>query len=195
MTALSHPRAPDLGGLPWFYGLARASLWLLFVACTLGACLVAEPPTYENPQRTPPMIDLTQTFPVVTQITTLYSRDLQEFTVAVRSEDQGTNLVGFLILDYTLEGEIPLGTNELPASTFEELRGLRVPWRVQDNLRGCHQVTMLITHTDNLTYINNKTTPISKADVALAVWWVHINPDETDPEAAFGPCPKLATLQ
>lgn len=173
--------------------MACRSLLLLTQVCASGACVVAEPPSYENPERTPPMIDLTLTFPVVTQIVRLRAsdRDPQEFSVAVRSEDQGVKLTGLLYLDYSLLGEDLIGTGELPASTFDDTqRKLTISWQVPVELHGCHQVTMLVTHADNLSFIGSSVKPISQADVALAVWWVNVNPDQSNPDD-LGVCPKF----
>lgn len=188
MTRLSY-----LGGAskPVFQALrrlARTSLFSLGITPWLAGCLVAEPPSPSNPERTPPMIDFRNTFPLVTQITPVSGREYQ-FSVNVRSEDRGADVFGLLYLDYSLEGEEFLTLNNTPASTFDDTdRQLNVTWSVRADLRNCHQITMLVTHAGSFRF-GDPPEITAPADVALATWWVHINPGADD----FGVCPKPAS--
>jgi hypothetical protein len=164
------------------------------IGSLLAGCLVAEPPAPSNPERTPPMIDFRNTFPLVTQITPVTGQ--YEFSVGFRSEDRGDPVFGLLFRDYSLEGEEYLNLDfERPSTFADTTRKLSIFWRVpsRSQLSGCHQVTMVVTHSENLTDTQPRE-PISPADVALASWWVHVNPDLGRPDD-FGTCPKPAPPQ
>lgn len=172
--------------------LARTSLFSVGMGSLLAGCLVAEPPNPSNPERTPPMIDFRNTFPLVTQITSVSV--FQDFSVGFRSEDRGDKIVGILYENYSLDKERFVATTERPASTFDDTdRTITIRWDVPEDLDGCQQVTMLVTHREN---VNFSTPPevISPADVALAAWWLHANPKPERPND-FGVCPKPSAPQ
>lgn len=151
---------------------------------------MAEPPTYKNSDRTPPFINLRETLPYVTRITVLHSNERADFIASVRSEDQGMSLQGILFLDYSFSDQQVIGLGEIQGSTFDEdSRRLLIPWvSIPDNLKGCHQVTMLVTHKDNVHFPQGQVIITSSKDVAIVTWWVNINPSDTDPEN-LGVCP------
>jgi hypothetical protein len=194
MTELSYPGGVQIRAFQRARALARTSLFSVGMGSLLAGCLVAEPPNPSNPERTPPMIDFRNTFPLVTQITTVRGLASQEFSVGVRSEDRGDPLFGLLFRNYSLEGEEYLKLNRVPASTFDDTdRKLTLQWTVREELRGCHQITMVVTHLGNIDF-RDPPEPISPADVALATWWLHVNPDPERPED-LGVCPKSLSPQ
>jgi hypothetical protein len=151
--------------------------------------LVADPPTYQNSNRTPPFINLRETLPYVTRITVLHSKEKTDFTASVRSEDQGMSVQGILFLDYSFAGQRVISNGEIPGSTFDEdSRSLVAPWTPTESDKGCHQVTMLVTHRDNVHYPQGQVVITSSKDVAIVTWWVNVNPSDTDPEN-LGVCP------
>jgi hypothetical protein len=183
-----------MGAFQRTWALARTSLFSVGMSSLLTGCLVAEPPNPSNPERTPPMIDFRNTFPLVTQITSVSG--FQDFSVGFRSEDRGDKIVGILYRNFTLDGEKFEATTERPASTFDDTdRTITIRWNVPrpEDLAGCQQVTMLVTHREN---VNFSTPPevISPADVALAAWWLHVNPNPERPND-FGVCPKPSATQ
>ncbi|HMJ10775.1 MAG TPA: hypothetical protein VK524_05175 [Polyangiaceae bacterium] len=195
VTPLSYRRPFGNAAFQRCARLAWRSLFTLQIGSLLAGCLVAEPPTPNNPERTPPMIDFRNTFPLVTQITTVRAFTVQNFSVGVRSEDRGDSVVGLLFLNYSLEGEQYLNVNDLRASTFDDTdRKLTALWSVPENLKGCNQITMVVTHFGNLAFSNGVPDPRSPADVALATWWLHVNP-ETDAPDDLGVCPKSSSPQ
>jgi hypothetical protein len=189
VTAMSHSGRTVLGGSRQISRLARTSLLALLTSCALSACVVAEPPTYKNSDRTPPFINLRETLPLVTRITLMHSKEETKFNASVRSEDQGTSLMGILFLDYSFAGQRELNFGEIPGSTFDDLRRiLLVPWTPTESDKGCHQVTMLVTHKDNVSFPEGRVVTESSEDLAIVTWWVNVNPNDTDPEN-LGVCP------
>ena len=190
MTRMSHPTAP-VGNSKPFWRLAWLSLLLLPALCSVSGCIVADPPSHER-AGTPPMLDLNLALPLVTQITTVRSPDDLDFSVAVRSEDRGDGLAGLLFRDYQFEDDAYLGADfrTLP-STFDDLRRrVTVTWRrIPESLKGCHQVTLIVTHKSNVASNNDgELTPVSRDDTALVAWWINVNPDEAHPEDLLN-CP------
>lgn len=145
--------------------VARASLCLWFaVACP--ACLVTSSPTFEEPERTPPFLLGPSARPDlrVVKVVDMAEFDPVEFSATVRSEDNGTDVQGRLVLDY---GVKPLGGPpgvpyrqalsdpvQADASTLDDgSRTLTASWFTGSNKTtvGCHNVTLFATHEINFT--------------------------------------------
>ncbi len=191
VTRLSYPSSPWRPAFRRLHGLAWRSLISVGIGSLLAGCLVAEPPSPSNPEQTPPMIN--NTFPLVTQITPVTGTSY-EFSVGFRSEDRGDPVFGLLYRNSSLEGEEFLSLDfERPSTFADTTRRLAISYKVPSRaeLSGCQQVTMVVTHSQNLTD-DQPREPISRADVALASWWVHVNPDPDRPDD-FGTCPKPLT--
>lgn len=198
MTRLSYPGAPARAVLQRLGVLARRSLFSVGIGSLLAGCLVAEPPSPSNPERSLPMIDFRNTVPLVTQITSVRGPTPQAFSVGVRSEDRGDAVYGLLYRNYSLEGEEYLTFDFVPASTFADAdRTLIVQWNVPERviLSGCQQITMVVTHESNVERLpSGERGPRSPTQVALATWWLHVNPDPDRPDD-LGVCPRSLSPQ
>jgi hypothetical protein len=167
--------------------LAVLRIWPLSIALVLTpACLVADPPQYEEPGRTPPFLDLAAAKPfpgeiiLVDTTDNLDGTDFVNISIPVRSEDRGDRLFAALHVDYTFPSIVRPQHNELPPSTFEDLtRSITFRWDVPRALKGCHQLTVLVSHASTFSFTESR--PKDPKDTAMATWWVNIDPDPTDP--------------
>jgi hypothetical protein len=150
-------------------------------------CIVAEPAPYEPPPRTPPVLDLWHTIPLVgTTIAVDLINDAEaddptslSFTVPVRSEDHGEWLHYVLYLDYQLPGETKLGIDSrVPASTFDdEQRVISFTWRVERIEPGCHQLSLVVVHDSSWNDSTDRPDSVlAVGDIGLATWWINVNP-------------------
>jgi len=168
----------------------------------LPSCVIAGPPDYQDPGQTPPVLDLTKAsfsvFSVLTATTGVSGTPATQFTftVPVRSQDVGDDgLIALLYLDYGGSDAVrqpPLWT--AGASTFDDTsRIVRLPWSAANQTKGCHTLTMMVTHASNVDFQTGE--PVVSIDppddVAYATWWVDIDDDSTgqDPNPMSG-CPK-----
>lgn len=172
----------------------------------LASCIVADPPQYEAPKKTAPLLDLTRAQPLVTEVIV---RDLNDnndtndeidFSVPVRSEDVGEDVWFALHVDYTfvpLEDSFAVGTsNFVPASTFDDAsRSLTINWsprRVDD---GCHALTLLVAHAGSWNFVQNRPDIIRAAgDSAMVTWWLNLNPPPDDPYT-LQDCPNRSEVE
>jgi hypothetical protein len=149
------------------------------MSCVTPGCVVSDPPEYGVARQTPPFLDLGQAEPQVFVLREVPSGDQQTFKVGVRSEDAGDELLAQLYLDYLISEPPPLlNFVRVPPSTFDDTsRKIEIPFLVP-NRPGCHQVSMVVTHSSNLGPTNK---PIVPSDVGIATWWVSIDEDDQDP--------------
>lgn len=149
---------------------------------SLPACLVTSSPSFDEPERTPPflldpsarpdprqvlVVDVAQGAPV-------------EFSAAVRSEDNGIDVQGRLVLDYgfRVPGGPPTATYQalgdpviVGASTLDDTsRTLSAVWFTGSNKPtvGCHNVTLFATHGIDFT----TGCPFDPADFDYISWTV-----------------------
>lgn len=155
-----------------------------------GACVLSEPPDYGIARQSPPFFwNLLKADPSIWVVKPYSSNGPpQNVSVPVRSEDAGDPLVGIMFLDYKKldsdGGEIPnqIGSGYLPAGTFDETdRVMKAFWVVPPK-KGCHTVTLVVTHSKNL----DGNVPINDADTAIISWPVDIDDDGT---SLVGDCP------
>jgi hypothetical protein len=134
---------------------------------------------------------LNQAEPPITEIFRGVSGVEINFNVPVRSEDLGDRLVATLVLDFRLEGERRLTSGFGDFGTFfsDRQRSIGVVWKTGEVI-GCHQVTLIVTHSDNADALGQ---PIDTSDQALATWWVALRRPE-DPENQLLDCPRPAPL-
>jgi len=169
VTALSHPGPTISLVLPGFCRLARRSLGVGLTMLVSSGCIVAEPPTLDGPQKTPPFLILSQAVPPTTALNKVRSEEEIALSVPVRAEDSGDQLVGTLFVDFGSSRERQDRTALLAPSTFDEEREMSITWLVPTGLT-CRQVTLVVTHFSNL----DGGRPIDTSDVALATWWFEV---------------------
>jgi hypothetical protein len=172
------------------------------LGCSGTACLISDPPTYRDPEQTPPMLITALADPPTTQIVTMdLVPELQittkEFSVPVRSEDAGEPLVAALYKNYdpTQKSPDPAGkTTLIAASTFDD----KVERRASGTLSvdgtdatstGCRQVTLVVTHQ------NNFFTQQDSSDVAQVTWWVNLVNPLFPSDEGLSDCVKKVTTQ
>ncbi|MBN1612507.1 MAG: hypothetical protein JW940_38105 [Polyangiaceae bacterium] len=183
---------PDKGWL----GLARRSLALtsMVLALLAGGCIVADPPDSSDPEKTPPLLLLSQANPPVYEVKDLVKSSVPAqvpINVPVRSEDAGDKLYALLYKNWNLGGRrsdyIQASTVILAPSTFDDTgRMISTVWDYQDASRGCTQLTLMVTHASNfdlaIGYIN-------PADIAIASWFFNIDDDGTNTLSSCGAVP------
>lgn len=145
-------------------------------------CVLSNPPEYGTVKQTPPFLQLDGADPSIYFVSKI-DPGAQSISIQVRSEDAGEELTARLYLDYDPsslgpDGGLPVlnevGSRRLPPSTLDTIRTISVQWTAQT--AGCHQVTMVVTHTPNLDFDTNQ--PIDTTDVAYATWWFNVD-DQT----------------
>lgn len=219
MTSLSGPRSAHLthgagsGRISAKTLMARASLFV-GIAMLPSACLVISPPQVEDPERTPPFLleetanpDARETWKIDLDSASL---SFVEFSVNVRSEDDGLPVQGRLLLDYGVqasdgrpfEAEVS-EDSDVPASTLQDtLRTLTARWYVKSyNYDGCHTVTLMASHE-----FTDDQCPVDPADSDAVTWLVYLCRDSgsvpccdpvSDPDCPLPgyECPKLTGAQ
>jgi hypothetical protein len=163
-------------------------------------CIVADPPQYEDPKRSPPILDLERAVPLISSIIIvdrsdkIASHDV-EVSVPIRSDDQGEALVAALHHDYFTD---PTGNTDtfssvmVPPSTLDDLnRSISLTWSVEDAFpAGCHQLALVVFHQSSWDFPHFRPKPGTLWDTAFATWWMNIDPDpNVDPDTLVG-CPK-----
>lgn len=155
-------------------------------------CVLSDPPEYGTVKQTPPFLQLDGATPSIYFVKTLDANASQppSITAQVRSEDAGDELTAVLFFDYApgnLQNKGTLaGIQTIAPSTIDNLRSFTVFWNIPPNTSGCHQVSMVLTHTNNLDPLKQ---PIDTSDVAYATWWYDITDDTVEP----APPPALAS--
>jgi hypothetical protein len=170
------------------------------LASACNACLVADPPQYDEPQRTPPFLDLVAAIPSPNRVIVRHRNinPLINFDVPVRSEDNGDPLVYALHRNYTFEtASIALAWNEFPPGAFDEAgRSIQFPWTIKEEVGdGCHQLTLLVAHRSNWNLNQYRPDAIRGiGDTAMATWWLNVDPRADDPNSLFD-CPNASEIQ
>ncbi len=167
LSCLGPQRSRSLGR---FRALARLSLHAGLMA---SGCVLSDPPTYGTVKQTPPYLDFDSAIPSTYGVTDIDTSDTGQITIDVRSEDAGEELTAQLFFDYDPSKPPPgtIQTRRLPANTIDQSRTISMTWQPQT--AGCHQVTMVVTHTPNLNFATNQ--PIDTSDTAYATWWFNID--------------------
>ena len=169
------------------------------LAAACNACLVADPPQYDEPERTPPFLDLVAAIPSPNRVI-VRDRNVSSvvnFDVPVRSEDNGDPLSYALHRNYSFETARVLYQNEFPAGAFEDLgRSIQFPWTIKGEIEdGCHQLTLLVAHSSNWNLAESRPDVIKgKDDTAMATWWLNMNPRSDAPDSLID-CPNASEIQ
>jgi len=157
------------------FGLALGS------SLSTTGCLVADAPTYGPPQKRPPVIDSQNVEPSPYEVVVFPPRSpAKTFTVPVRSEDAGEDLVGTLVVDWRLPSQEQVADQAIPASTFDKTdRKYQVSWRPDQSIQtGCgHTLTALIMHEENFDDGPDLPKPDAEDwDIASVTWQLNVEP-------------------
>jgi hypothetical protein len=169
-------------------------LGALAAALLAEGCIIAEPPEFDEPQRTPPVLDLAHATPAITNIQVLEAdrgpNHALTFHVPVRSEDLGQELAYRLLLNYGASNEYLEAADSVPPSTFNDTsRIIAFSWLTQRAPVGCQQLTLFVTHSLNRDPETKQL--IDPNDVALATWWLDVE-DAEGASAPLATCPLVA---
>ena len=150
-------------------------------ALTTG-CLVADAPEYGPPQQRPPVINFEGVIPSPYDLLVIEDQALRTFTVPVRSEDAGEELVGTLVVDWQQPpSQLQVHDREIPASSFDDVsRSYQAEW-IPDITPGClHTLTALIMHKSNFDDGPDLPKPNVQWDVASVTWQLNVvsDPDQ-----------------
>jgi hypothetical protein len=140
---------------------------------SLTGCLVSDPPEYEPPEQTVPVLDAMTAQPPPTQFHSWSSGDSVSFSVQFRSEDRGERVDAVLFANYGLDDQAFLGGQELSPGTFDELRTISIDLWVPDGLYGCTQLSLVVTHESNFEPFTRRIN--RDEDVAIITWWADFN--------------------
>jgi hypothetical protein len=146
---------------------------------TLPSCLVDDPPPFPESEQTPPRLDDHKALPLLNQIIFAQSGETLRFTIPVASEDAGDGLSAILVLDYNGGSVGTLAGQAIRPSTLDDTtRTVDLSWKVPPGSRGCHRVTLRVTHSRNLDG-NHGPEVFNTADLAEAYWLADIDVDPT----------------
>jgi hypothetical protein len=161
----------------------------MLLLMSVQGCIVADPPVFEQPEKTPPVLDLAAADPPIFEVLQKAPASHVPINVPFRSEDAGVRLQAVLFLNYKTPDEAPQpGLRNLDPGTFGEERAIKMEWDVPSvTASECDQLTLQVTHFDNLDEQNE---PIDKSDVGLATWWVEIQVEGSEP-APLKDCPRI----
>ena len=161
----------------------------MILLMSVQGCIVSDPPVFEEPEKTPPFLDLAAADPPIFEVLQRGPAQPVPINVTFHSEDAGTYLQAKLFLNFQTPLEEEQGSSILFPGTFSEERTIRIAWTTPSVTKStCEQLTLQVTHVSNLDNLTNEL--IDKSDVGLAVWWVEIQVEGSDP-AALENCPRL----
>jgi hypothetical protein len=168
---------------------------------TTTGCIVAAPPEYEEPKRTPPILDLYSAKPftgAVISVDRLENPPVKvEWKVPVRSDDQGEGLFWVQYVDRTFLGEAVTSFADVPASTMDDTtRYVQGSWVPDSHFsKGCHTLSIVIAHNTSWNRVVHPPLLLDPSDAALGTWWLNLDPAPgTDPNTLVH-CPSRAEIQ
>jgi len=163
------------------------------------SCIVADPPEYQAPGQTRPVLNVYSAVPTATRalvVVTTPPKNPTKFTVQVRSEDAGEPLRAVFWLDYQIQpsldplqpGEFRLNSQTIPASTYSNTgRTVVYSWNPMTT-KGCHFLSLVVAHRDSFQLVDEDHLDPARAndDAAIVTWTVNVNPP---PDGALENCP------
>jgi hypothetical protein len=110
-----------------------------------------------------------------------------DISIPIRSEDRGEDLIAALHVDYTFPSHRFFLLYPIPASTLDDLtRSIEMSFSVGEISDGCHSITVLVSHESTFSLAEFR--PKDRHDMAMATWWMNINPSPEDPHT-LSRCP------
>jgi hypothetical protein len=123
-------------------------------------------PTYEERARIPPFVIAPSVKPDLDEVVRLATDKSLQVRVPFRSEDLGEPLTAVFALDGSFQG-----SDELGASAFDDdTRAVEFTFRPELD-PGCYQLSMVLTHGDNLA---QGLDVYDESIAAYLYWWVEL---------------------
>jgi hypothetical protein len=159
----------------------------------VASCIVADPPQYTDPLQTRPELAAYSAKPSVYQVVVIRtpSASSPSFTVPVRSEDQGEQLLVNFWRDYGTSSVKFIDSKFIAPSVYNDTsdREVSFSWNaVSADDNGCHTVSMVVAHLGSYTTPQLLDTKKADTDAAIITWWVNVNPPADAPLTLIG-CP------
>jgi len=169
------------------------------------SCIIADPPEYQTPLRTRPVLNVYSAVPTTTHalITFTEPNPLKtKFTVPVRSEDAGEPLRAVFFLDYQMprrgltqpgEVKLPSGSKTIPASSYDNAgRTVEYEWTPMTT-KGCHYLSLIVAHRSSFLesdedHLNPR---YADDDAAIVTWTIGVDPPVS---GALENCPTTDTI-
>lgn len=167
--------------------LARGVL-LLVSGFSLASCLVDEPPEFQDPERTAPILYLDKSEPRNTTFLPATSNATIPFSIVLQSNDLGDNVVAYPWLNFGLVGELALTPQRIAPGIFEEPRSASFLVMIPSGQQGCVALTILFFHEDDSDTFHPGR-PVTGAPVSRATWWLLVDADPED--VTIADCPRL----
>ena len=166
-----------------------AAVTLLFTLASTGlltsGCLLADPPEHEDPERVPPILDAASATPSPIRIDVVEVGVPRTYIVPLRSEDDGAELLGILLLNYLVPGRQELLGVAPPSTLDDATRGFSISGTI--NEPGCQQVTLLATYADNVDYSTYH--PLIERYSSRLTWWWDVRLQGDTDSARLEDCP------
>jgi hypothetical protein len=150
-------------------------------------CIVADPPVFEQPEKTPPFLDLAAASPSIFEVLQQPPATRVNINVPFRSEDAGVRLQSALFLNFQTPTEDLQFVGYVAPGTISEERKISIEWSTPSlTVSACEQLTLQVTHISNFDDATNEL--IDKSDVGLAVWWVEV---QVNGSPLLEDCPRI----
>lgn len=180
--------------------LARKSLFLGAVMCSLSGCIVADPPEYQEPQRTPPILDLNHAEPSPYWVVVVERKSGNDLSIKVplRSDDQGERLLFAIHVDYKAGGFMLLSSSMPPSTLDGPPREISKSFDLNDPrvMPGCHQLTLLVAHDSSWDIQGGQPLPDAPPeDLAIATWWLNVDPPVDSDPFTLKACPRQSEVE
>lgn len=180
--------------------------WALTLLTLFTGCIVADPPQYEEPKRTPPILSLSRAEPspfwlviVDRANSSVPGSDQLLVNVPVRSDDQGERIWYSLYVDYkAATRHLLIGNQFEPPSTIDdENRFLEAKLTIDGQvLAGCHQLTLVAAHESSWDLTTQQPfLDAPKEDIAIATWWMNVDPEMNSDPYTLRSCPNQSEVE
>ncbi len=155
--------------------LVRSSQRQLVIVLAMLApgCIFPEPPTWEGPKKTQPL--LWNPAPSIEEFQSLSLGGTLNFSVAESSEDAGEALraIWYLDKEYQNNRDIPPGHPNVQKT-------IQASWPVSTKEPECVPFRLVVTHVSNDSSNNTDSgildhSPIDPNDASTMTWWLNLN--------------------
>jgi hypothetical protein len=162
------------------------------------SCVVADPPEYQEPVQTRPVLDVLKADPTTLRPLVVNLNDQVPISVPVRSEDAGELLSAHFYIDYdAVTPNIVLNSQNIAASTYaDDGRVISFKWTVNLSSSGCHSLSLIVAHISSFRGDDTDVLIPEKAatDATIVTWWLNVNPATGTPTSTLVNCPNVGTV-